>query len=227
MILPRLRTFFPVAAITIVPTALGAETSTFAATAEECPVSDVEYRVLSSVAVRNTLFGAANGVYPLGAGLLTLRFDKDDVHLMSYEISNHLSVKASVALLSMTVVTTSHTTTASDACSGSAHGTLHNGVLEWVSGVAGYHSDGSQECTGSMCGKFGAPPSAATPYHDTPVALRFNPFHLSDDRSTFTMDYVLVSKSNSPRQTTYMALSGRRVRQTCAPSAPCGHPHAQ
>ena len=31
----------------------------------------------------------------------------------------------------------------------------------------------------------------------------------------FTMPYALLSKSESPRQTTYLALSGRRVRRTC------------
>ena len=71
-------------------------------------------------------------------------------------------------------------------------------------------------CSGSMCGKFGAPPSGTSPIDDAPVGVTFKPFAFSPDRSTFTMPYTLLNKSTSPSQTTYLALAGRRVGQTCA-----------
>lgn len=212
-----------VAAGSMFTCAIGSGNAPKAMAADACPVSDVEYSVVSSVAVRGTTFGAANGVYPLGVGKVVLRFDRDAVKLLSYDMSNHLTVKAKVAMLSTTVVTTSLTTTAANRCGGSARGTMHEGTLDWGSNVTGYHSDGTQECSGSMCGKFGAPPYGASPFHDAPATITFNAFHFSADRSTFSMEYMLVSKSASPRQTTYMALAGRRVKEACA-SASCPTP---
>ena len=167
------------------------------------------------------MFGAANGVYPLGTGKLTLRVERDAVRLMSYDLVNLLTVKASVLMVSTTVVTASHTSTARDACRGSAQGALHDGLLTWNSPVSGYHSEGTQECSGSMCGKFGAPPPGTSPFHDAPSALTFGAFTFSPDGSTFTMPYMFVSRSSSPQQTTYMALSGRRLKQSCATASSC------
>jgi hypothetical protein len=156
----------------------------------------------------------------MGSGEITLRIAEhpgvESVKLMSYDMTNRLTVSARFAMLSTKVVTASHTSAAHDACDGSAQGTLHDGTLTWSSKVSGYRSDGTMECSGSMCGKFGAPPDGVSPFHDTPVAMRFSPFNFSPDGSTFTMPYMLVSKSDSPKQTTYLALSGRRVRHACA-----------
>jgi hypothetical protein len=192
---------------------------------EGCLVAEVEYNILANVAIRNTVFGAANGVYPMGSGKLTLRIEHGAVKLMSYELVNRLTVRAKVAMLSTTVVTTSRTSTVSDGCSGSAQGTLRDGILTWSGRVSGYHSEGTQACSGSMCGSFGAPPLGESPLHDEPAAVTFNPFTFSADGSTFTMPYMLVSKSSSPRETSYLALSGRRIRQSCgAPTTvACSH----
>jgi hypothetical protein len=184
-----------------------------------CRASDEEYSVVASVAIRNTLLGAANGVYPMGSGKLTIHLDDHAVKLTSYNLTNQLTVRAKVAMLSATVVTASRTSTAGDCCHGSAHGTLSSDTLTWNSTVSGYHSEGSLTCSGSMCGTFGAPPSGTSTLHDTPGPITFNPFTFSPDGSTFTMPYVLVSQSSSPRQKTYLALSGRRVRRTCGVAA--------
>jgi hypothetical protein len=195
-----------------------------AAADEACPVSDVEYSVVANVYIRDTPFGAGNGVYSLGSGRMRLRIEEQAGHksvkLMSYELVNRLTVEAKVAMLSTKVVTTSQTSTARDACNGSAQGTLFDGTLIWSTKVLGYHSDGTMECSGSMCGRFGAPPRGTSPFHDTPPVLTFSPFTFSPDGSTFTMPYTIVSKSDSPQQTTRLALSGRRVKQECA--APAG-----
>jgi len=194
-----------------------------AAAADACPVSDVEYSVVANVYIRDTPFGAGNGVYSLGSGRMKLRIEDEGgrkaVRLMSYDLANRLTVDAKVAMLSTKVVTTSQTSTARDACNGSAQGTLHDGTLTWNTKVAGYHSDGTMECSGSMCGNFGAPPRGTSPFHDAPPALTFSPFTFSPDGSTFTMPYTVVSKSDSPRQTTRLALSGRRVKEECSAPA--------
>jgi hypothetical protein len=208
-----------------------ASTSETAAAAEDnaCPVSDVEYAVSANVMVTNTPFGAANGLYSLGSGKIRLRVqgqphEAETVKLMSYELQNRLTVEAKVAMVSTKVVTTSRTSTAGDVCDGSAQGTLRDGTLTWSTKVKGYHSDGTMECSGSMCGKFGAPPKGTSPLHDVPPGLTFNAFTFSPDHATFTMPYTLVSKSDSPSQTTYLTLSGRRVNEWCsAPAAlECG-----
>lgn len=201
-----------------------------AAAAEDnaCPVSDVEYAVDANVRVSNTPFGAADGSYSLGSGKMRLRVGDEggrtSVKMMSYDIQNHLTVEAKVALVSTKVVTTSQTSTERNVCEGSAQGSLHDSTLTWDSGVRGYRSDGTLECSGSMCGKFGAPPKGTSPFHDAPAAIKFNPFTFSADRSTFTMPYTLVSKSDSPKQTTYLTLTGHRVKQSCAApaAAECG-----
>jgi hypothetical protein len=184
-----------------------------------CRASEEEYSVVASVAVRNTLFGAANGVYAMGSGKLTIHKDDHAVKLTSYELTNQLTVRARVAMLSATVVTVSRTTTDGDCCHGSARGTISGDTLTWISTVSGYHSEGSLTCSGSMCGTFGAPATGTSPLHDRPGGVTFNPFTFASDGSTFTMPYVLVSQSSSPRQTTYLALSGRRVRRTCGVAA--------
>jgi hypothetical protein len=188
-----------------------------------CPVSDEEYSLVASVAIRNTLFGAANGVYPMGSGKLTLHINHHAVNLTSYNLVNQLTVRAKVAMLSATVVTASRTSTVGDCCHGSAQGTLDGGTLTWRTPVSGYHSEGTLTCSGSTCGAFGAPPSGTSPLPDQHEVITLNPFTFSPDGSTFTMPYMLVSQSSSPRQKTYLALAGRRVQRICgvAPVPAC------
>jgi hypothetical protein len=188
-----------------------------------CQAYDDEYNVVASLIIKNTPFGAANGKYQLGTGNMTLRIEgqagHEAVKLMAYDLANRFTVDARVAMFSTKVVTVSHTSTFVNPCLGSAQGTLHDRILTWTSKVTGYHSEGTMECSGSMCGSFGAPPSGTSPLHDTPTALVFSPFTLSADGTTFTMPYTLVSRSDSPKQTTYLALSGRRTKRVCAAPA--------
>jgi hypothetical protein len=199
---------------------IGAGTSQIAAAEEECSVSDVDYTVVGRLLLKDTQFGAANGVYPLGAGKVRLRFEKGtrgevrDAKLMSFDLDNHLTVSASFALWSTKVVTESHTSVV-NACDGAAHGTLNNGDVVWSTKVDGYHSDGTLDCSGNVCGKFGAPPAGSSPLHEAPAAVAFKPFHFSPDGHTFSMEYTQVSHSDSPRQTGYLALSGRETKRSC------------
>jgi hypothetical protein len=211
------------AAATVAAVIAGTAEPAAAADLDACPVSDVEYNVAANIRITDTPFGAADGVYSMGSGKVKLRVEAQPGHeavkMMSYDLVNRLTVEAKVAMLSTKVVTESKTATDHNACDGSAQGTLHDGKLTWSSGVSGYHSDGTMECSGAMCGKFGAPPRGTSPWHETQSSLKFSPFTFSPDGSTFTMAYTLVSKSDAPKQTTYLALSGRRVKQSCAAPA--------
>jgi hypothetical protein len=219
---------FIAAVATATCAAVALSTAEPAAAADEsaCSVHDVEYSVVANIVVRDTPFGAADGVYSLGSGRLKLRLEEPagdgPVRMMSYDVVNHLTVEAKVAMLSTKVVTESRTAAARNACEGTAQGVLHDGVLTWTTNVAGYHSDGTMECSGSMCGKFGSPPKGTSPLHEVRI-IRFKPFTFSPDRATFTMPYTLASKSDSPKQTTYLSLSGRRVKESCvtAPVSAC------
>ena len=202
-----------------------------AAGAEEggCPFADDEYRVVESVWVKDTLFGAADGVYPLGSGTMRLRVEEGTgprtVKLMSYELVSRLTVEARIPIFSTTVVTESRATAGLDSHDGVADGTLQGGKLTWATAIAGYHSEGTIACSGLMCGTFGAPPRGRSPIPDPPASMQFDTFTFSPDGTTFTMPYMLVSRSTSPRQSTFMAMSGRRVRHACAtpPQASIGN----
>jgi hypothetical protein len=196
---------------------------------DPCPAYDDEYNVVETVWVQDTLLGAANGVYPLGSGTMRLRFQQEvgeqAVKLMSYEISSRLTVRARVPIFSTTVVTESRASAGVNSCEGSADGTLRDGRLTWNTPIAGYHSEGTIDCSGLMCGRFGAPPRGRSPIPDTSASQRFGTFTFSADGATFTMPYVLVSRSTTPRQSTYMAMSGRRVTRLCTtePTTACAH----
>jgi hypothetical protein len=184
-----------------------------------CAVTDVDYQVTGRLLIKDTQFGAADGVYPLGAGKVRLRFDAGgearpaQAKLMSYELDNHLTVKASFSLWSTKVVTDTRTTVPAT-CEGAAKGVLRSDNLVWATAVDGYHSDGKLECEGNVCGKFGAPPKGESPVHEAPV-VTFSPFHFAPDGKTFTMDYAKLSHTDSPRQTTYLSLAGRETSRAC------------
>jgi hypothetical protein len=199
--------------------AMAAGTTTVADADEECVASDVEYATVANLLVKDTKFGAANGVYSLGTGKLRVRFENGvngalkEASLMSYELDNHLIIKASVAFWSTKVETNSRTV-AADACGGAAQGDVALGDLVWRTPVAGYRSDGTIECAGNVCGNFGAPPLGSSPLHEVDAVV-FRPFHFSPDGKTFSMPYTKISHSDSPQQTNYLSLSGRETRRTC------------
>jgi len=206
--------------------AIAGGTSSVADADESCAASEAEYTTVGNLLVRDTLFGAANGVYSLGTGKMRVRFESApngqpaEAKLLSYEFDNHLTIKASFALW-WTQVETHSRTVAADVCGGAARGELTNRDVVWSTPIAGYQSDGTIHCEGNVCGKFGAPPPGASPLHQVDTVV-FKPFHFSADGKTFTMDYTKVSHSESPKQTNYVSLSGRETKRVCvARSAAC------
>jgi hypothetical protein len=214
------RKVFSLGAIVMSGSTLLAEESVRPALADDnCAVSDVTYSVVTSFLLRDTEFGAGTGVRPLGAGKLVLRYERaadgssTRVKVMSYEVDNHMIVNANVAMWSTRVVTDSHTSVL-PACDGNATGSMSGEGIVWNSAVRGYHSDGTLQCAGNACGKFGAPPVGTSPLHETQV-FTWKPFRFNSDGHAFTMEYTKVAHSDSPKHTDYLALSGREVGRVC------------
>jgi hypothetical protein len=182
-----------------------------------CALSDVQYDVSATLLITGTTMGAGNGEHRVGPGKVVLRFDNRNgqraVRLLTYDLQERFTVVAK-SLLWTTQVTTSIEMRAGN--SGTvADGTLTGHVVQWSSQAKGVHSDGTLSCEGSMCGKFGAPPSGTSELHAGPNALELKPFEFSADMKTFAMPYTLVSKSASPQQQTLVALSGRERNRAC------------
>jgi hypothetical protein len=51
--------------------------------------------------------------------------------------------------------------------------------------------------------------------------VRFNPFVFAPDMTTFTMATTHVSKTDMPKQSGEVALSGREMRRACVPVISC------
>jgi hypothetical protein len=205
--------------------ALTTGSSNVAAADESCAVSDVEYAIVGSLFVKDTQFGAANGRYPLGAGRMRVRFESRPdsapahVKLMSYELDNHLTIKASFASW-WTRVETRSRTFAAESCRGAAQGELRGGDVVWSTPVAGYHSDGSMECEGNVCGKYGAPPPGSSALHEAFADVVFKPFHFAPDGKTFTMGVQQGVALGLPKTDQLRVAGGprdeARLREQCA-----------
>jgi len=71
---------------------------------------------------------------------------------------------------------------------------------------------GRLRVTGTL---FGAPPKGTSPVHVGPNAVELEPFAFDVDLTTFTMPYTLVSETETPKQRSFVALSGRATQRTC------------
>jgi len=192
-----------------------------------CNAWDVEYLLNANVKITDTTMGAGNGVFAIGPGRAVVRFDDrggapgGDAKLLEYRMKDHFTVTASILLASASVTADTVTQTTPNACGVAAEGALAGRSLRWRTPWSGMRSDGTVTCDGALCGKFGGPPSGQSPIHVPPHPVTFKPFEYSEDRKTFTMDYSIVSKQDSPSQTSLVALAGREVKRTCVLARPC------
>ncbi len=184
-----------------------------------CDAQEVDYALTARLHVADTPMGAGDGVYEVGPGKLVLRIDANDprserVELRSYEMREHFAVVSRAAFWKTTVVTDA-VGAAGPEPQAVAEGTLDGRTLTWTSQVRGYRTDGTLSCTGDMCGSFGAPPPGQSRIVPPAGAVKLSSFRYSPDRKTFTMDYVLLSSSSSPKQRTFIAISGRETSRKC------------
>lgn len=190
------------------------------AQAPPCNSWDVEYTLAESLRLSDTPMGKGDGVYPVGPGRVTLRFDDVDgqpgghVEMIAYEMQEHFTIESRALFWAAKVTTDTHTRGTPGAC-GVAEGVLKGTTLTWTSPVNGYRTDGVLTCEGTLCGKFGAPPPGRSELHIGPGPVPFSSFQLSRDLHTFTMAETFVAKTEMPKQTAHVALAGRETRRAC------------
>jgi hypothetical protein len=186
-----------------------------------CGTWDVEYTLAANVQLSDTTMGAGDGVFAIGPGRIVLRVEAQGGQLaghakmLVYEMKDLFTIVAKALFWGTKVTNDTHTVATPDAAGIIASGTLTGRTLKWDTVVSGMHSDGTVTCEGSLCGKFGAPPEGQSPVHTTPRAVTFNNFEFDADKKTFTMGLSVVSRFESPRQTSRIAIAGREVKRTC------------
>lgn len=183
--------------------------------AESCDTYDVEYTTAANLELKDTPMNAGNGVYRVGPGRVTIRFAGNDARMLAYELHEKFVVDTTALFWKTKVSTDVMTRATPDANGVVASGTLSGRTLKWNTPTRGYHTDGTLICDGSLCGKFGAPAPGQSELHYPPADVQFKPFTLSEDRKTFSMPNTWVGKSEMPKQTASIALSGREARRTC------------
>jgi hypothetical protein len=195
--------------------------------AQPCDAFDVEYSLAAKLQLTDTPSGAGDGIYNIGPGTVVLRFantngqPSGDARMRSYFMKERFNIESHTVFWTTHVFTDSKTTATPDRCGDIARGELQKTTLRWLTPVSGYRTDGTIVCDGSLCGKFGAPPSGKSELHIEPHPVTFNPFEFAPDMKTFKMGTTLVSKTESPKQTAQIALGGRETRRTCVRVAPC------
>jgi hypothetical protein len=166
-------------------------------------------------------------VHTIGPGKLVLHFDNvggqpgGNVNVMAYEMVDQFTVIARVLGLGTTVTTDAKTTTTPNVCGVSAQGAYHDHVVRWSTLWNGMRTDGHVQCSGSMCGRMGAPPSGTSEVHHPAHPVVFRPFEYTPDMKTFHMDYAVSARSSSPSQTSRIAFTGRESKRSCIYVRPC------
>lgn len=195
--------------------------------AMECEAWDIEYSLSATLSLRDTPMNAGNGDYNIGPGRTVLRIENHGgtpigpVQMRSYEMKERFQLVSKNVLFTTKVDTDVRTMATPDACGIVTSGMLTGKRAVWSKPVSGYRSDGTLTCDGSICGQFGAPPAGTSEIHVGPDSVNFKQFEFSPDLRTMTMQSTQVAKSDSPKQTAYLALSGREVRRTCVKAPPC------
>ena len=187
-----------------------------------CDVWTADYALAARLRLRDTPFGAGDGVHEIGPGQLKLRFSRTGdpsatkVELLKYEMHDRFVVDSSVLFFHAKVTTSTDTRATPDAHGVIATGTLRGRELGWSTKVNGYRTDGTVDCKGSGCGKSGVPPSGSNPLHIGPNAVQFSPFTFdSPDLSTLRMAETKVAHTDMPRQTAFVTFSGRQTSNQC------------
>jgi hypothetical protein len=210
---------------------VGVASSAKSEEAPPCEAYDVEYSLSSNLELSDTPMGQGNGVYKIGPGTAVVHFERRGdgtmtAKMVSYSMKERFKVDAKTVFWKTHVTTDSRTTVGSDACGVVASGVLSGRTLDWKSDIRAARTDGTLTCDGSMCGKFGAPPSGTSQLHVAPHDTRFRAWVFAPDMRSFTMEKTWMSRSESPKQEAHITLTGKEVRRVCmtAPRCPSGAP---
>jgi hypothetical protein len=192
-----------------------------------CNAWEIEYTLGAQVQLSDTAMGAGDGLHTIGPGKTILRFDNvggapgGNVKLMTYEMTDQFTVNAHVFGVGTVVTNDTKTMTTPNICGVSAQGALSDRVVRWSTLWNGMHTDGHVTCAGSMCGRFGAPPTGTSDVHQPAHPVNFKPFEYAPDLKTFHMDYSITAKSTSPSQTSRITFNGRETKRSCIYVRPC------
>jgi hypothetical protein len=192
-----------------------------------CVAWDVTYAVSGNLQLRDTPSGAGDGTYAIGPGKVVLRYDAraGRVTMLSFDLPERFGIVANklfwTAHLDTDAAARAAPAAGAGQCGHVAEGTMQGRTVVWATRVRALRTDGVVDCKGSLCGSFGAPPKGTSPIHIGPDDVQLQPFEFGPDGKTFTMSSSFVSKTEAPRQASYLAMSGREVRRTCAPIASC------
>lgn len=211
---------WPIAAFVCAPSGASADDP-------PCNAWEVEYTLAAQVELSDTAMGAGDGVHTIGPGKLTLRFDNvnsapaGSVRLTNYEMTDQFTVNAHVFGLGTSVTNDTKTRTTPNVCGVSAQGMLTDHTLRWSTLWNGMHTDGRVTCSGSMCGRFGAPPTGTSDVHQPAHPVSFKQFDYAPDMRSFHMDYSVTAKSTTPSQTSRIKFDGRETKRSCIYVRPC------
>jgi len=203
---------------------VAAAPTAFAQEPASCEAWEVEYTLAANLVLSDTPLGQGDGSYAVGPGRVVLRFEDREgqpggaATMSAYEMREYFTVKSKTFGFTTTVVTEDHTRATPDASGVAARGRLEGARLEWSTPVAGYRTDGTLTCDGSLCGKFGAPPPGRSELHIGPGPVQFQGFRFAKDLKTFMMPSTFVAKTDTPKQTAHIAVSGRESRRSCVPA---------
>jgi hypothetical protein len=192
-----------------------------------CDAWEIDYALAGSLKLTDTPFGQGDGIYPVGPGTAVLRFEDHSglpggrAKLLNYSMKQSVTVSASALFFTAKIVSETVTRALPDACGIDGEGTLNGTTLAWGGPIRAFKSDGTINCDGSLCGKFGAPPPGQSALHIGPNPVQLLPFQFSADLKTFSMPSTFVSKTEDPKQTAYLALSGREMKRSCVQVKPC------
>jgi hypothetical protein len=188
-----------------------------------CDVEEVEYALAASLRLVDTPLGKGDGTYAIGPGTLVLRIDHKTgrVQMAAYRMTEQFTIRTTALFWTTTVVTDTRTHATPNRCAVAAEGVLSGRSLRWATPVNGYATDGTLTCDGTLCGTFGAPPPGQSELHIAPHPVAFAPFEFAADGQTFTMASTFVSKTESPKQTAYVALAGRELKRRCVSVPAC------
>ena len=182
-----------------------------------------DYALAARLRLDDTPFGAGNGVYDVGPGLVRLRFSKTvdpaalKVEMLGYDMRERFVVESSVLFIHAKVTTRTETHGTADEHGVMAVGTLRGREITWSTPVRGYHSDGTIHCEGSGCGFSGVPPSGTSALHIPAAPVRFSSFVFdSPNLGTLRMAETRVAHTDMPRQTAFITFSGRLQAPQCA-----------
>jgi hypothetical protein len=187
----------------------------------QCAATDVEYALTGTVRLTDTPYNLANGAHKVGPGSIVLRYEPAGrVTIRAYSMRQAFTIVVSAFFSQITIVANTTTHATPDACGIVAEGVRKGSTIEWLTHVRSVLTEGTLHCSGKYCGSFGAPVPGTSKVRIGPANMRVRLFELASDGRTFTMPFTFGTKTESPKQTSFLALTGREVKRTCVPSAP-------